>query len=215
MASNSPRRREMLSWAGWSLEKVPSQVDEMVLENETPRDYVVRIAVDKSTQADIHAPDEDFVIAADTIVVRDGEILGKPDGEQDAFRILSALRGAAHQVLTALAVRKCSQTKPLVEICVSNVYMRQYSDAEIWKYIESGDPLDKAGAYAIQDADFRPVLDFKGCFASVMGLPLCHMERTLRGYPEYSKTDWGMICQKNLEYTCPITRRVMAGEDIG
>ena len=215
LASNSPRRREMLSWAGWRLEIVASHTNEDVMQNESPQDYVLRIAKSKCSDIDVAAQDDDMVIAADTIVVKDNCILGKPTDEQDAYRILLLLRGKTHQVMTALAIKRFGENTPRVDICCSDVCMREYSDEELWTYIKSGDPLDKAGAYAIQHAVFKPVVNFNGCFASVMGMPLCHLERNLRHLPNYLPTDWSRICQENLEYNCPITGRVMAGENIG
>ena len=157
----------------------------------------------------------DIVIAADTIVVLDAAILGKPLDEQDAFKMLKSLGNRTHQVITALAVRQVGRLDVLQETCISNVQMRNYSDAEIEAYIRSGDPMDKAGGYAIQNVDFHPALGFAGCFASVMGMPLCHLERMLRILRDYDPADLADICQKNLKYECPITGRVLAGENIG
>lgn len=205
----------MIAWAGWQVELASPQIDESILDNEMALDYVKRIAVLKASKRIDQAQPDDFIIAADTIVVNKGKILGKPADTRSALDMLSELRDRTHWVITALAVRKTRERKPLTDICHSKVNMRAYTDAEMRDYIESGDPFDKAGAYAIQDPVFRPALDFRGCFASVMGLPLCHLERTLRKYSGYSGTEWAKYCQKELKYKCPITRRVMAGEDIG
>lgn len=214
LASNSPRRREMLGWADWHLNLAASNVDESLLEFELPEHYVKRLAVMKSNALK-EIPVTDFVLAADTIVVLDDEILGKPANAGHAFQMLDALRGRPHWVMTAVAVRSGKQDNAIIELCKTEVKMREYSDAEIHRYIESGDPMDKAGAYAIQNKAFHPAIRFNGCMASVMGLSLCHMERTLRNFCAYQKTDWPAICQFNLKYTCLITGRVMAGEDIG
>jgi len=214
LASNSPRRRELLGWADWRVNLVSSDVDESMLEFELAENYVKRLAVIKLTELkDI--PDFDFVLAADTIVVLDDEILGKPTSEEHAISILCDLRGRTHVVMTALAVRQGGQTDPIVELCKSEVKMRNYSDTEIYHYVDSGDSMDKAGAYAIQNPDLHPVVDFKGCVASVMGMPLCHLERSLRKYRFYEETEWPRICQMKLKYTCPITDQVMAGDDLG
>jgi septum formation protein len=215
LASNSPRRREILTWADWQLEKVSSNGDEAMLELEPPEQYVQRIAELKSRVDLKEALEHDFVISADTIVVHKGNILGKPKDPGDAFEMLVSLRGGEHWVMTALAVRHAGVEKAGLELCKSKVHMRRYSNEEIQKYVDSGDPLDKAGAYAIQDRGFHPTEDFRGCIASVMGMPLCHLERLLRSSQDYEWTDWPSICQKKLEYSCPITSRVMAGEDIG
>lgn len=205
----------MLSWSGWQLELRSPDADESMKSDETPEEYTRRLAMYKS-YAQIHAAGPgDFIIAADTIVVLNGQILAKPENPQRAFEMLSDLRDRDHHVLTAVAIRQARDNFPRMDICCSDVYMRDYSNDEIRAYIESGDPLDKAGAYAIQNREFDPVAGFAGCVASVMGLPLCHMERTLRSFLDYEATDWPKICQKKLEYTCPITKRVMSGEDIG
>ena len=214
LASNSPRRHEMISWLGWSFRAAASNIDEAALPQEKPLEHVKRLALTKA-QAEIKAAQSgDFILAADTIVVRDDDILGKPADAQQAIEILKSLRGRQHQVVTAITVRQVDGSL-LRDICVTNVTMRDYSDAEIEAYVASGDPMDKAGAYAIQSPGFHPAVDFCGCFASVMGLPLCHLERTLRKFPAYQKTDMATICQKNLKYKCPITERVMSGVNIG
>ena len=214
LASNSPRRHEMISWLGWSFRAAASNIDEAAFPQEKPLALVQRLALTKA-QAEIEVSQAgDLVFAADTIVVRDEDILGKPANAQQAFEILKSLRGRQHQVVTAIAIRQVGG-ELFRDICVSNVEMRDYTDAEIEAYVASGDPMDKAGAYAIQSPSFDPAVDFCGCFASVMGLPLCHLERTLRKFPAYQKKDMAAICQKNLKYKCPITRRVMSGENIG
>jgi predicted house-cleaning NTP pyrophosphatase (Maf/HAM1 superfamily) len=147
--------------------------------------------------------------------VYDGKILGKPKDSRDAYAMLASMRAKEHWVMTAIAVRHAGEKTAQLELCKSKVKMRGYSDEEIQSYVDSGDPLDKAGAYAIQDRSFHPAQDFRGCMASVMGMPLCHLERLLRRSQDYAWTDWPSICQKKLEYRCPITSRVMAGEDIG
>jgi septum formation protein len=215
LASNSPRRREIATWAGWQLEKVSPDVDESMLEKETAERYVKRIAELKSGIRLEKASADDFVISADTIVALDGKILGKPRDAQHAFEMLVSLRARDHWVMTAIAVRRADEEKTRVELCKSQVRMRAYSDQEIARYIESGDPIDKAGAYAIQNQEFHPAEKFCGCMASVMGIPLCHLERSLRHNPNYDWTDWPSVCQKKLEYKCSITNRVMAGEDVG
>jgi MAF protein len=215
LASTSPRRREILTWADWPLETTSSNGDESMLENEAPQQYVRRVAELKSRVDLGNASGSDIIISADTIVVFAGKILGKPVDSQDAVRMLTAMRAREHQVMTAIAVRRVDQEKARLELCRSKVKMRAYSDAEIQRYVDSGDPLDKAGAYAIQDRGFHPAEGFAGCMASVMGMPLCHLERLLRRDADYAWTDWPSICQMKLEYTCPITSRVMAGEDFG
>lgn len=205
----------MISWLGWSFRSVPSHIDESIAVNEMAVDYVQRIALEKSQVLVKGAQAGDVIIAADTIVVLDGKVLGKPVDSQNASEMLKSLRKREHQVITAISIRQEGSRTLIRDICRSDVQMRDYSDREIESYILSGDPLDKAGSYAIQSPEFDPVVDFKGCYASVMGMPLCHLERTLRKVPDYQDCEMSRICQKNLKYECPITRRVMSGEDIG
>ena len=215
LASNSPRRREIFSWLGWSFQSAPANIDESALDDENPLLHVNRLALGKCQVEIAAAQPGEIVIAADTIVVLDQAILGKPADEQDAFVMLKSLRDRSHQVITAIAVRQVGFPGVLQDHCVSNVHMRNYSDAQIEAYIRSGDPLDKAGGYAIQNAMFHPAMEFAGCFASVMGMPLCHLERTLRKLTDCDPANLADTCQKNLEYNCPITGRVLAGENIG
>ena len=205
----------MLTWAGWQLETTSSNGDETMLENEAPQQYVRRVAELKSRVDLENASESDLIISADTIVVFEEKILGKPKDARDAAVMLASMRAKEHWVMTAIAVRRADQKSAQLELCRSKVRMRAYSDAEIQSYVDSGDPLDKAGAYAIQDRGLHPAEEFAGCMASVMGMPLCHLERMLRHSRDYYWTDWPSICQKKLEYTCPITSRVMAWEDVG
>ena len=215
LASNSPRRREIISWLGWTFESAPANIDESALEAEKPLAHVNRLAQGKCQVEITAAKPGEIVIAADTIVVLDDTILGKPADEEDAFEMLKSLRNRTHQVITAIAMRQVGLPDVLQDYCVTNVQMRDYSDAEIEAYIQSGDPMDKAGGYAIQNAAFHPALNFAGCFASVMGMPLCHLERTLRRLADNQPANLADICQENLDYVCPITARVLAGENIG
>jgi len=100
----------------------------------------------------------------------------------------------------------------LTDVCVTDVPMRNYSDEEIHAYVATGDPLDKAGAYAIQHADFNPVIDMQGCYASVMGLPLCHVTRLLREMDIEPGADLPANCQSFLNYACPAFARILRGE---
>jgi septum formation protein len=205
----------MIKWTAWPFQVAPSNIDESVRKDEKPQDYVRRLAFEKSMAAIEAALPGDVIIAADTIVILDDRILGKPVDAQNAFVMLESLRNRMHLVVTAISVRLAGRKDALQDICRSNVRMRNYSNEEIEAYVSSGDPLDKAGGYAIQNPRFNPVGEFSGCFASVMGMPLCHLERTMRKLPDYRDCDMAEVCWRNLKYRCPITRRVLAGEDIG
>ena len=218
LASNSPRRRQLLALGGWEFVVLPVDVDENPLPGEEPLDYVLRLAGDKGRAAAgkviaTSEKQEDFiVIAADTTVVDGKTILGKPVDEVEAENMLRNLRGRVHQVYTALAVIRLSDGAMLTDWCATDVPMRHYSDAEMFAYIHSGDPMDKAGAYAIQHAGFHPVDALQGCFANVMGLPLCHLARTLAQIGAPPPVDIARACQTEIDYNCPIFERVLQRE---
>jgi septum formation protein len=214
LASNSPRRQQLLSWTGWHFITCPVPVDETPFAGEKPADYVRRLAESKARAALAQATQDVWVLAADTIVVDGGKLLGKPGDAAEATAMLLRLRGHVHQVLTALAVFAPPHWQLYADLCTADVPMRDYSDAEIAGYIASGDPLDKAGAYAIQNPGFHPVTGFTGCYACVVGLPLCHLLRTLRkaGFPQGGPVDVPGACQANLDYACPVTQKILNGE---
>jgi septum formation protein len=155
------------------------------------------------------------VIAADTTVSLDGVPLGKPADEADAGRMLRALRGRTHQVHTAITLLDTARRtgQMLSDLATTDVPMRNYGDDEIAAYIASGDPLDKAGAYAVQHDGFHPVAEMRGCFANVMGLPLCHLARTLRALGIEPPADVPTACQSHIRYECPVFAAILAGRD--
>ncbi len=202
LASNSPRRKQLLSLFGWPFTVEPADIDEGWHPGETPVDYVRRLACEKAlVVADV--PNA-LVIAADTIVVNGDELLGKPEDAQDARRMLHQLRGRTHQVYSGIALIDTLTDKSYNDVCCTDVPMRDYSDAEIEAYIETQDPMDKAGAYAIQHAGFHPVTALTGCFASVMGLPLCHLAVGFRRLGFDYLVDLPEQCQRTLDYDCPV-----------
>lgn len=209
LASNSPRRRELLSWLGLPFSAVSASVDETPLLGEHPEGYVRRLALEKSHAVADQRGCRITVLAADTTVADENSILGKPCGTQEAVDMLRRLRGRRHQVYTAICVLKGDAKHPLVDVCVSPVTMREYSEAEIEAYVSSGDPLDKAGAYAIQHEGFHPVCDFRHCFANVMGLPLCHLARVLPQVGLRLIVDVPQVCQQNLGYVCPVYPEIL------
>ncbi len=177
LASQSPRRRELLALTGWDFRVQAFDIDESRLDGEHATDYVKRLAKEKAEAALPHVNDGEYILASDTIVALGDHIFGKPRDAAHARDILTTLRDRVHTVDTAVAVLHPKTGECHVELAVVPVKMRNYSDEEMEAYIESGDPFDKAGAYAIQNRDFHPVEEFKSCFASVMGLPLCHVAR--------------------------------------
>ena len=222
LASNSPRRRQLLSIGGWDFQVYVAQVDEQVRIGEMPADYVRRLAAEKAqaVAAALEASDDvDLIIAADTAVVdrehletdaSPGEvILGKPVDEAEADRMLRRLRGRTHQVYTGLAVLRVDDGSLRDDVCVTDVPMRAYSDEEIHAYIASGDPMDKAGAYAIQHPGFHPVEDLDGCYANVMGLPVCHLAVLLGEFGVAPGEDIPSSCREGLGHPCEIFRQVL------
>ena len=215
LASNSPRRRQMLAWLDMPFIVTSADVDETPLPGEIPADYVMRLAREKAHACERETSFGSVILAADTTVADGNQILGKPVDAEDALRILKQLRGRTHMVHTAVVVGVPSRGLNELELCSTEVKMRRYSDEEMLAYVQSGDPLDKAGAYAIQEQRFNPVEKISGCYASVMGLPLCHIERALRRLGFGARKAVPYRCMRELAYTCPIYRRVLAGEDVG
>ena len=173
LASASPRRRELLAALGLDFVVRPSDVDESS-EEPDPRRRASQLALRKARAAAAAHPRAP-VIAADTIVVLDGRVLGKPDGVAEAAAMLGALRDRRHEVVSAVAV--ASEGRDAVEAATTAVTMRDYDDDEIARFIARGEPFDKAGGYAVQDAEFAPAASVDGCLCAVIGLPLW----TLRG----------------------------------
>jgi septum formation protein len=182
LASQSPRRRELLAQLGIALEVRPAHADESVRPGEPPRDYVLRLAREKA-----RAVGGEVVLAADTAVVLGDEVLGKPADPADARRMLEALSGTEHEVLTAVCVRRAGGATALEldALAATAVRFARLSPTEIDWYVGTGEPLDKAGAYAIQGAGGAFVLSVSGSVSNVVGLPLAETADLLRraGFP--------------------------------
>jgi septum formation protein len=214
LASSSPRRKQLLSLGNWKFEVIVSDIDESQHAGETPGDYVLRLAKEKALAVAQKAPPESIVIGSDTSVIDGNEVLGKPKDAQDAIRMLKQLRGRTHQVYTGVAMYRLSDQKMLTELSITNVPMREYGDDEISAYVDTGDPLDKAGAYAIQHPDFQPVHSMSGCYAGVMGLPMCHVVRALEKFGVPAQADVPAACQSLLNYQCPVSGAILRGETV-
>jgi len=202
----------LLSLGGWTFNVAIADVDESQLADETPGDYVLRLAESKARKSAENASAGGVVIAADTTVVDGDEILGKPADAEDATRMLKRLRGHTHQVYTGLALLRVSDGDALTDLSVTDVPMREYSDEEIEAYVQTGDPLDKAGAYAIQHPDFHPVENLHGCFASVMGLPLCRLTYLLQRFDIFPGAAVDIRCQAEIQYDCPVASAILRGD---
>lgn len=214
LASNSPRRKELLSLFGLEYKVLPAQVDETPFPHEGGIEYVTRLARSKADTAASRMHGRGVIVAADTAVVDHNisgkdEILGKPANQQEALEMLRSLRGHTHQVYTSISIINLQKGTILSDICTTDVPMRNYSEEEIQAYVASGDPMDKAGAYAIQHAGFHPVEQLRGCFANVMGLPLCHLLRNLLQQGITPSTNVPLACQAALKYDCPVYHLVL------
>lgn len=172
LASRSPRRRELLQQIGVPYRQLDAEVDETAHEGESPEVHVLRLALEKARAgwSKVENSDQPLpVLGADTVVVLDDEILGKPASREEAVAMLQALSGNTHRVLTGVAL---VDDREATRISVNNVTFRELSDAEIARYWETGEPADKAGAYAIQGRGAVFIEHMEGSYSGVMGLPL-------------------------------------------
>jgi septum formation protein len=204
LASGSPRRKVLTEIAGWHTIPCPVIMEEKSHPKEDPASLAKRLALEKAEKA---ANENDMIVlGADTIVVLGDQVLGKPQDEKHATVMLEELYGQIHQVITAIALVDPAHDQFLVDLCVTDVPMRTYSRDEVEAYIATGSPMDKAGAYGIQDRDFHPVdiERMKGCFANVMGLPLCHLARALKTLNVISHEDIHEKCMKYTQYNCHV-----------
>ena len=176
LASGSPRRRQLLELIGIEHDVSPSNIDESLRKGETPRRHAERLAREKASVAAKRAPDS-VVVAADTIVVVNRKVLGKPADADDARRMLSMLSGREHTVITAVAVARGRQLRSAIEQV--RVKFRPLGPEEIDAYIATGEPMDKAGAYGIQGYGATIVERVEGDYFAVMGLPLARLARLL------------------------------------
>ena len=168
LASQSPRRAEILRSAGIPFTVRAAEVDETPLYGEKPEGYVCRLAEMKAVAVD--RASGEIILGADTTVVIDGEMLGKPADAPDARRMLERLSDRRHEVMTGIALRRGSQV--IRDWAVTNVWFTALSAREIDEYVASGEPMDKAGAYAIQGLASKYIQKVEGCYFNVVGLPL-------------------------------------------
>jgi septum formation protein len=183
LASQSPRRAEILRQAGISFIVRSAPVDETPLPGERPEDYVQRLAEAKAMA--IRAEPEETVLGADTTVVVEGEMLGKPVDAADARRMLAALAGRRHQVLTGICLRRGSQV--LRDFAATHVWFAPMTEIEIDEYADSGEPMDKAGGYAIQGLASKFIERIDGCYFNVVGLPVALVYHHLRGLAPHQR----------------------------
>jgi len=179
LASKSPRRRKLLKQIGLKFRSFSVDLHEEILDGEHPIATVKRLAIHKSDEASRKVK-EGILITADTIVVLGKEIIGKPKNEKDAVKILTKLSGKTHSVYTGFVVRNMVTGKKTVDYEKTEVTFRKLTRIEIVDYVKTGSPMDKAGAYGIQD-DFGAVFvkKIEGCYYNVVGLPLSHLYNAL------------------------------------
>jgi septum formation protein len=203
LASASPRRQQLFALLGVPFTPLAADVEENRSHGEGPEEMVCRLSQAKAEALAGDYP-ERLIVAADTIVVLDGQVLGKPADAGEAVAMLRRLRGREHLVFSGLAALSPSAGQQATELVQTTVWMRPYSGEEISHYVASGDPLDKAGAYAIQHPEFNPVAYIQGCYASVMGLPLCHLGRALERLGLALSVDVPHVCQGFTGYRCSL-----------
>lgn len=210
LASSSPRRQELMSLTGWTVEPMPTDVDERELPGEGAASMTLRLARSKAHAVANRAA---LVLGADTVVVDGGRMLGKPIDVDDARKTLRHLRNRRHQVITSIMILEPEKGIELEDSCLSSVPMRDYDDTEIEAYLASDSPLDKAGSYGIQDDGFDPVelSAMRDCFANVMGLPLCHVVRTMRKLGHEPPGDVPAACQQHTGYECTVYPQILQG----
>jgi septum formation protein len=208
LASSSPRRRQLLPLLGLPFVIKAASVDEQALADEPPTEFVLRVSRAKALAVNDVRPDE-LVIAADTTVALDGEILGKPVDAMDASRMLHCLRGRPHVVYSGVSVWHPASRRMVCELAESLVWMRDYTQEEMAAYIRSGDPLDKAGAYAIQHPAFDPVSRVEGCSLNVVGLPLCHLGRALAAFGVIMPANVPRACRAFTQCDCTVSVKML------
>lgn len=213
LASDSPRRRELLQLTGWPIATGAHHVPESRLPGEGPVEFTQRLARKKAGSHTATSGLAGLVLGSDTVVVDGERILGKPASEAEARATLTELRGRAHRVVSSIAVVDHVNRVERVDTCISRVPMRDYSDDELEAYLSGGSPLDKAGSYGIQDAEFEPVdMDqMRDCFANVMGLPLCHLARTMRSLGYEPPNDVPQACVAHTGYDCTVYPDILEG----
>jgi septum formation protein len=178
LASSSPRRQDLLREIGIAFQVHAAHINEDQIAGEDPREYAMRLACEKAQAVAAHYP-QSCVLGADTIVVVDAEVLGKPKDHADATRMLRMLSGRGHEVTTAVSlIAPGSRTE--TRACTTQVYFRELTEDEIQQYVAGGEPMDKAGAYAIQGGASRWTNRIEGEFSNVVGLPLSLVTEMLK-----------------------------------
>ena len=208
LASASPRRQAFLRALGLPVRLHPTDVDESPLPNEPPECMTLRLASLKADTARTNLPSDllaepALLLGLDTTVVHAGHMLGKPQDALEAKSFLRRLRTGPHEVCTGYCLLNLHTGRRRTGVHVSRLTMRNYTDADIDRYVRTGDPFDKAGGYALQDRDFNPVAQVDGCAASVMGMPIHHLLHLLHdelGWP--IPADFTSVCVRLTRRSC-------------
>ncbi|MBN2794891.1 MAG: septum formation inhibitor Maf [Clostridia bacterium] len=180
LASGSPRRKEILSNVNVDFEIIVSDVEEVVRQNENPETVVKALAFEKAYDVSKKVS-EGIIIASDTVVYKD-EILGKPKNEDDAIKMLSAIRNTEHTVYTGICIIEAGTNNKIIDVVKTKVYTKNYSDDKIKRYVATGEVWGKAGAYAIQGFGATLIDHIEGDYLNVVGLPLSRLETLLEKY---------------------------------
>jgi septum formation protein len=191
LASKSPRRYELLKPLGLDFEVVPNRVVEDFVENESPRGHVLRLAEAKARDVACGYPDC-WVIGADTIVYVNGSILGKPKGREEAIKMLCSLSGQEHTVLTGFFLCHLKKGNKGKEVVQTAVKMKTLTPTEMEWYVQTGEPFDKAGGYAIQGIGSFMIESIRGSYTNVVGLPLCELIQMLNRLGAITISECGM-----------------------
>ena len=182
LASASPRRRDLLTAAGFEFEVIPANVDETADPGLPPEELAAALSKKKALHVQPIVPGDAIIIGADTIVVTDNEILGKPKDEANAFAMLFKLQGRRHTVYTGVTILSHKLIKTFTES--TSVFMRSLTEPEIRRYIATGEPMDKAGAYGIQEKGALLIKRIEGDYFTVVGLPLCRLNIEIKSMVE-------------------------------
>ena len=178
LASSSPRRKALLEEIGLSFDICPSNIDEDIKQGESPAEHCLRLAEEKAKEAAKNV-ETGWILGADTIVFIDNRILGKPSNVNEAQEMLTLLRGRCHKVLTAFCLLNASTDATIKRIVESRVKIKNLTDKEIEDYLKTGEPLDKAGAYAVQGIGNFMVESIEGSYTNVVGLPMEELRQAL------------------------------------
>ncbi len=193
LASASPRREELLERLGLAFEVVPSRVEEDERPGARPAETALRLAQMKAQASAMRTPGNgskaELILAADTVIEFDGRMLGKPSGPEAAVEMLQHLAGRRHRVITAVCVMEIRHRRTIAGVVASEVAMRDFTREEARRYVSTGEPLDKAGSYAIQGRGSELIAEWSGCYNNIIGLPLCETTRLIRYFEPSTPID--------------------------